>query len=160
MMFGGAVVDATLWGWGRNTSGQIGDGTTTQRASPVQIGSDTTWAFIANSTGSDTGHGIKTDGTLWGWGYNAQNQIGDGTTTQRTSPVQVGSATNWASTANGDVHSHGIKTDGTLWGWGRNTVGQIGDGTTTQRTSPVQIGSATNWASVSNGDLHSHAITG
>ena len=102
--------------------------------------------------------GIKFDGTLWAWGYNANGQLGDGTTTQRTSPVQIGSDTNWASVAVGSNHSVAIKSTGTLWAWGNNANGQLGDGTTTQRTSPVQIGSDTNWASVACGYVHTMAI--
>jgi alpha-tubulin suppressor-like RCC1 family protein len=136
--------DGTLWAWGYNLSGQLGDGTTTQRNSPVQIGS-ATWSQAA--VGGAYTIAVKTDGTLWGWGYNGNGQLGDGTTTQQTSPVQIGSAT-WTAVACGNAHTIAIKSDGTLWGWGANTSGQLGDGTTTTRTSPVQIGSAT-WTAVS-----------
>ena len=203
--------DGTLWGWGANSNGQLGDGTTTQRTSPVQIGSDTNWAsvacgnshtiavkttdslwgwgsnlngqlgfgegfsstlttngnarwlqamteeFLQISLGSSHVIGIKKDGTLWGWGYNSTGQLGDGTTTTRNSPVQIGSDTNWASVACGSGHTIAVKTTGTLWGWGYNVYGQLGDGTTTTRNSPVQIGSDTNWASVACGSEYTIA---
>ena len=74
--------------WGANTFGQLGNGTTTGSAVPVQVGTDTTWARI--SAGAGTSCGVRTDTTLWCWGYNAVGQVGDGTVTQRPSPVQIG----------------------------------------------------------------------
>jgi alpha-tubulin suppressor-like RCC1 family protein len=152
--------DGTLWGWGNNNVSQLGDGTTTERTAPVQIGSDTNWATVACGTYSIGGHSIaiKTTGTLWAWGGNGSGQLGDGSTTTRTTPVQIGSDTNWATVACGERHTMAIKTTGTMWAWGRNTNGQLGDGTSTQQTAPVQIGSDTNWASVRCGELYSIAI--
>ena len=95
---------------------------------------------------------VKSDGTLWAWGSNSSGQLGDGTTINKYSPVQIGTDTNWKSVATGDLHTVGLKTDGTLWAWGWNWNGQLGDGTTIQRNSPVQIGTATNWQSVAAGD--------
>jgi alpha-tubulin suppressor-like RCC1 family protein len=157
MMLGGVAVEAELWGWGSNYYGSVGDGTTTTRSTPVQAGSATNWASIS-SDGAGCSHAIKTDGTLWGWGTNYYGQVGDGTTTSRSSPVQIGSATNWVSVVGKGKRAHAIKTDGTLWGWGWNLFGQLGDGTTTDRSSPVQIGSATSWASVGGGSNYGHAI--
>src|SRR3989338_2900340 len=149
--------DGTLWAWGYNYSGQLGDGTTTNRTSPVQIETATTWSSVsakANHTVAkktdvvalsliypvvlETSHTVakKTDGTLWAWGYNVYGQLGDGTTTARTSPVQIGTATNWSFVSAGGYQTVAIKTDGTLWAWGYNYYGQLGDGTTTNRTSP------------------------
>ena len=101
---------------------------------------------------------IKTDGTLWGWGKNSSGQLGDGTTTNRTSPIQIGSATNWQKVFAGDFHTLAIKTDGTLWAWGSNSSGKLGDGTTTNSTAPVQIGSATNWQTVAASEDHTVAL--
>ena len=91
---------------------------------------------------------IKVDGTLWAWGWNNTGQLGDGTTIDKHSPVQTGTATNWTHVAAGYRHSLGIKADGTLSAWGYNYYGQLGDGTTTNRNSPVKIGVATDWAQV------------
>ena len=118
--------------------------------------------FFTKIGTSYNGHhflGIKNDGTLWAWGYNGMGQLGDGSITNRATPVQVGTATNWVDFAVGAYHSLGIKSDGTLWAWGFNAWSSLGDGTNTDRHSPVQIGSATNWQSVSAGDVHSFAIT-
>ena len=87
--------------------------------------------------------------------YNIYGGLGDGTTTKRNSPVQVGSSTNNQSIAAGNYHSLLIKTDGTLWAWGLNDNGQVGNGATIQKNSPVQIGNSTNNQSIAAGALHS-----
>ena len=81
---------------------------------------------------------IKSDGSLWAMGYNGNGQLGDGSTTQRTSPVKVVDG-NVSKISAGNFHSLFLKTDGSLWGMGRNFEGQLGDGTTTNRTSPVKV---------------------
>jgi alpha-tubulin suppressor-like RCC1 family protein len=150
-----------LWGCGNNFFGQIGIGnTTTPQTSIVQIGSATNWAQAG--CGRD-GHvmAITTSGQLWGWGNNSNGQLGRGNTTSpQTSPVQIGSATNWAQVSCGTAHTLAITTTSELWASGRNTAGQLGRGdTTSPQTSMVQIGSATNWAQVSANSNRSHAIT-
>jgi alpha-tubulin suppressor-like RCC1 family protein len=143
--------NGTLWAWGDNSDGAIGDGTTTDRFTPVQIGTLTTWSKIA--TGSRSVYAIKTDGTLWSWGYNGDvlNEIGclgDGTTLNRSSPVQIGTMTNWSFVRGGDLWAHAIKTDGSLWAWGTNGSANLGDGTVIARSSPVQIGTQTTWSTL------------
>jgi alpha-tubulin suppressor-like RCC1 family protein len=71
--------------------------------------------------------------------------LGDGTVTNRSSPVQIGALTNWRQSDMGRYNTVAVKSDGTLWSWGRNNPGAVGDGTVTDRSSPVQIGSLTNW---------------
>jgi alpha-tubulin suppressor-like RCC1 family protein len=150
--------DGTLWGWGNNSSGQLGIGTTTSQLIPVQIGTATNWVSVSAGPGHTIG--LRSDGTLWAWGNNNQGQLGNGTQTNQSSPVQVGTATNWVSVSAGAGHSIGLRSDGTLWAWGVNSFGQLGDGTTTRRLIPVQIGTATNWVSVSAGTAGSggHSI--
>lgn len=149
--------DGTLWAWGANSGGQLGDGTTVPKSSPVQIGTLTNWKII--SAKSVSSMAIKTDGSLWGWGFNTSGSIGDGTTANRSSPVQIGGLTNWkyVDTALNNW-TLAVKTDGTLWAWGSNANGELGDGTTVSKSSPVQIGSLTNWKLVSAGSYHSAAI--
>jgi hypothetical protein len=101
---------------------------------------------------------VRTDGTLWAWGYNGDGELGDGTTADKSSPVQIGSATNWQSVAAGAYHTVAVRTDRTLWAWGENESGQLGDGTTESTNSPAQIGSATNWQTVAAGDEHTVAV--
>lgn len=117
----------------------------------------TTWSYLAG--GSSFGFGIKPDGTLWAWGSNTYGQLGDGTTTSRYSPVQVGTATNWSKVAGGLGFAMGIRTDGTLWAWGLNGNGQFGNGTYVSSSTPVQIGVATNWSTVSCGIASSYVRT-
>ena len=91
---------------------------------------------------------VKSDGTLWSWGLNNSGVGGHGDTTSRSSPVQVGSLTDWKEAGcNGSVTA-AIKTDGTLWTWGDNGTGGLGHGGTTSVSSPVQVGSATDWQHV------------
>ncbi len=149
--------DGTLWAWGDAANGRLGDGTTTAKSSPVQIGSLTDWASV--SAGFFHSLAIKTDGTLWAWGSASNGKLGNGTTTPNlSSPVQIGTLTDWASVSAGSSHSHAVKTDGTLWAWGDAANGRLGDGTTTAKSSPVQIGALTNWSGISVGGSHSLAL--
>jgi alpha-tubulin suppressor-like RCC1 family protein len=102
---------------------------------------------------------IKTDGTCWLWGNNGSGQLGDNTTTTKSSPIQtISGGTNWAQIAGGS-HSMAIKTDGTCWLWGYNGYGQLGDNTITHKSSPIQtISGGNNWAQIAGGGNHSMAI--
>jgi alpha-tubulin suppressor-like RCC1 family protein len=151
------VRNGTLWATGQNNLGQLGDGTTTNRSSPVQIGTLNTWSKVF-ATQDRTAFAIKTDGTLWAWGSNAYGQIGDNTSTNRSSPVQVGTLTNWATVSNGGYGALAVKTDGTLWAWGWGQDGQLGDGSIISKSSPVQVGTLTNWSKASLGASHAVAV--
>jgi alpha-tubulin suppressor-like RCC1 family protein len=146
--------DGTLWLWGDNARGQLGDNTITSKSSPVQtVAGGTNWKQV--SAGETHTAAIKTDGTLWSWGYNVRGQLGDNSTvTPKSSPIQtVAGGTNWKQVSAGFLVTAAIKTDGTLWTWGANSNGELGDATTTDRkSSPVQtIAGGTNWKQVSIG---------
>jgi hypothetical protein len=143
--------DGTLWSWGQNTTGgRLGLGNETSYSSPKQVGSLTNWAIIV--CGQLNSAAIKTDGTLWMWGYNGVGQLGLGNMTYYSSPKQVGALTTWAQISCGQqYHTVAIKTDGTLWSWGYNNSGQLGNGNTNNRSSPVQVGSLTNWLYIASG---------
>jgi alpha-tubulin suppressor-like RCC1 family protein len=141
--------DGSLWAWGKNGYGQLGDGTTIDKASPAQIGYDLNWSSV--SSGSYHSVAIKTDGSLWAWGYNNYGQLGDATTNSRIIPKRIGTDNDWMTVAAGDNHTVAIKTDGSLWAWGYNNYGQLGDGTTTNKNTPTRIGTGTNWVSVATG---------
>lgn len=129
--------DGSLWGWGDNFYGQLGDGTTTSRYSPVKIMDD----VLSVSVGAGGMHTVivKTDGSLWSWGYNSCGQLGDGTTTNRYSPVKIMDNVIFASV--GEAHTMAMKADGSLWAWGDNSYGQLelGDQTTTATAIPIRI---------------------
>jgi alpha-tubulin suppressor-like RCC1 family protein len=153
--------DGTLWLWGQNSYGRLGDNSRTHRSSPVQtVSGGTNWKQV--SCGAQHTACIKTDGTLWTWGRSNFGQLGDNTETDRSSPVQtVAAGTNWKQVSGGTQHTACIKTDGTLWAWGKNySDGRLGDNTTVHKSSPVQTrAGGTNWKQVSAGYLHTAAVT-
>ena len=109
--------DGTLWAWGANGDGELGDGTTVSKSNPVQVGTWTNWQAVA--AGGYHAVALKHDGTLWAWGYNAFGQLGDGSTVwRRLSPVQVGTGTNWQAAAAGCFHTVALKQDGNALGLG------------------------------------------
>ena len=150
-------VSGTLWAWGENAVGQLGLGDTIDRSTPVQVGTDTNWKAVSAGGGYYT-LALKTDGTLWAWGENAVGQLGLGDTIDRSTPVQVGTDTNWKAVSAGGDHTLALKTDGTLWVWGWNSSGQLGLGDITDRYSPVQVGADTDWKTVAAGRFHTIAL--
>jgi alpha-tubulin suppressor-like RCC1 family protein len=152
-------LDGTLWCWGNNGSGVLGDNTVTNRSSPVQTVTFTTdWQKL--DCGAFHIAAIKTDGTLWLWGNNTQGQLGDNTTVRKSSPIQtISGGTNWKQVACGYFHTAAIKLDGTLWCWGYNLYGQVGDNTISYKSSPVQtVAGGNNWKQTDCGSYHSAAI--
>ena len=137
--------DGTLWTWGHNNYGQLGQGNITNLSSPVQVGAGTNWSEIAIGNFAVA---VKTDGTLYAWGYNGSGNLGVGDTTYRSSPVQIGALTTWSKITIGGGHCLALKTDGTLWAWGSSFNGQLGQGNTTNYSSPVQVGALTTWSKV------------
>jgi alpha-tubulin suppressor-like RCC1 family protein len=150
--------DGTLWTWGRNSFGQLGDNTVTRNSSPIQtVAGGTNWKQVC--AGSSLTGAIKTDGTLWMWGTNSAGQLGTNDTTSRSSPVQtVSGGTNWKLLSCWS-HSLAIKTDGTLWGWGSNANGELGTNNTTSYSSPVQtVSGGNNWKQVMMATVSTAAI--
>ncbi len=133
--------DGSLWAWGYNMYGQLGDGTTANSSNPVQIGAGSIWTAVA--AGFFHSLALKNDGSLWTWGDNMCGQLGDGTTASSSIPVQIGAGSIWTAVAAGYIHSLALKNDGSLWAWGANFYGQLGDGTAWKET-PVQIMPGTN----------------
>jgi hypothetical protein len=141
-----------LWVWGLNSCGRLGDGTLTDRCSPVrEFCSATDWCGV--SGGGIHTAAIKTSGELWSWGSNVCGQLGDGTVTQRCSPIrEISSSTDWCQVSAGCIHTAAIKTSGQIWSWGSNICGRLGDGTFALRLSPVREQCfATDWCQVSAG---------
>ncbi len=128
--------DGTLWGWGNNGNGLLGDGTASPATTPKQIGT----GFAKVSAGYSHALGIKTDGTLWAWGANSGGELGDGTTETSLIPKQIG--TGFTHVAAGGSMSLAIKADGSLWVWGNDWDASLGLGLSDQGrivSTPVQL---------------------
>ena len=147
----GVKSDGSLWTWGGNTTGGLGQNDTVNRSVPTQVGALSDWATI-HATNHNVCFAIKSDGTLWSWGDDRNyGVLGQGDAIDRSSPTQVGSDTDWARVDSTQNNALAIKTDGTLWAWGRNNFGNVGDGTVINRSSPVQISAETNWVDIAVG---------
>jgi alpha-tubulin suppressor-like RCC1 family protein len=143
--------DGSLWGWGSNAFGQLGDGTTTDNSVPKSIGS----GYTTVAAGDLHTVALQTDGSLWAWGDNTYGQLGLGTTTPSNVPKPVDSG--YMAIAVGQFHTLGIKTDGSLWAWGKNDHGQLGDSTVTTQKLPKRVGMG--YRAVAAGSGHTLALT-
>jgi hypothetical protein len=144
----GVKTDGSIWAWGRYIDGSLG---TTFGAGdqyyPYRIGLDYNWSGNpAHLDASRHVAAIKTNGTLWAWGYNGLGQLGNGTVAHRSSPTQIGTETTWTQVSVGGAvtspyqsHTIAVKSDGTAWAWGANSNGQLGDNSVLHRSSPVQV---------------------
>jgi hypothetical protein len=151
--------DGTLWGWGDNSAGQLGNGTTDSKLEPVQVGTDDDWVYV--SAGYRHTAAIRADGTLWTWGSNMFGQLGIASgDLSRITPSEVTGGP-WAQVSAGSDHTAAVKKDGTLWTWGCNETGQLGITHLVAENSPTQvrINEANNeWVYVSAGSDHTAAI--
>ena len=152
--------DGTVWAWGNSNSGSLGDGTSNyyiKRGSPHQV-LGLTDVIAISAAGGGHSLALKSDNTLWAWGNNNSGQLGDGTTSNRSVPVQVGGLTGVVKISTGNLHSLAIKLDGSVWAWGYNNGGQLGDLTTTSRSTPIQVGGIAGAVGISGGHSHSLAV--
>ena len=154
--------NGTLWNWGDNFTGQLGDGSSTARLTPGLTGSATNWS--AQSAGLSHAVALRSDGTLWSWGDNSRGQLGDNTGNPSLVPIQITTpgSNGWAALAAGDDHTLGLRGDGTLWAWGDNDSGQLGVGSNVQGDQPQQVlipggtGNSDNiWVAIAAGASHS-----
>ena len=163
-IIGGAIkTNGTLWIWGSNSNGALGLNQTapsTRYSSPVQVGTDTTWSKIFSGGEGTHRFAIKTNGTLWVWGYGAGGRLGLNQTdnNNRSSPTQVGTDTTWTEAMSSMNSSLGIKTNGTLWAWGEASYGQLGQNSSNvARSSPTQVGTENTWSKLGTGRYASFA---
>lgn len=145
--------NGTLWAWGSNAYyGNIGDNTTVQKNVPIQIGTATNWTKV--SAGNRFSLAINSNGDLYGWGRNSENQIGGTATTSRPVPTLINS-NNYVAISAGDTHSLALTASGALYSWGSNIYGELGlanSGSGTNRLTPTLVSSTTPWRSVSAGN--------
>lgn len=147
----------SLWIFGKNENGQLGLGDVVYRSSPVQVGTENNWSKVGS--GSYFAIAIKTDNSLWSWGGYFYGSLGlNNDSISRSSPVQVGSQTDWSKISCGYLHAIAIKTDKSLWAWGGNNKGQLGIESILNKSSPTQVGALTTWLNVSCGEYFTIAI--
>jgi len=123
----------SLWTWGENFTGQLGNGTVAAKYEPTKIMD----GAIAVSAGTSHTTAITSDGSLWAWGWNLDGQLGDGTTANRLTPTKIMDGA--IAVSAGASHTTAITSDGSLWTWGYNQYGQLGDGTTVNKLTPTKI---------------------
>ena len=169
----GLTTDGTAYCWGYNPFGQLGDGTTTNRASPTRVAGG--MSFVALSVGNGHTCGLTTDGSAYCWGLNYQGQLGIGTSTGpegcefnpfsgtspdpcSTVPVPVAGATQWAGISAGAYHTCGVALGGLAFCWGDNSLGQLGDGTTGSTAEPTAVSAGITFAHLSAGYLHTCGV--
>jgi alpha-tubulin suppressor-like RCC1 family protein len=150
--------DGTVWSWGANDNGQLGNGTTVPySATPVQVPGLSGISAIA-AGGGNFSLALEAGGAVWAWGDNGYGQLGDGTVVRSGVPVPVSGLTGVKSVSAGASHSLALMEDGTAQAWGRNSWGQLGDGTTTNRTSPAPVAGLAGVSSIAAGGIFSLAV--
>jgi uncharacterized repeat protein (TIGR01451 family) len=145
------AADGSLWAWGGNDAGQLGDGTTLDRSAPVHLNTLSSVRFI--SSGQRTSYAIKQDGTAWSWGDNNSGLLGTGTSGSFSAvPTQISGLTNARAIVSKFIHAVAVKGDGTVWAWGNGGVGQLGNGGTNDSYSPLQVPGLAGFTAVAAGD--------
>ena len=147
--------DGTVWSWGTNGSGQLGDGTYAGRTSPVAVAGLSNVMAIA--AGPLHTLALLSDGSVSSWGSNANYRLGD-TSGGRPTPASIAGLTNVVAIAAGATHNVALKSDGTVWTWGGNSAGQLGDGTTSDRATPTRVPGLTGVTRIAAGTDFSLAI--
>ena len=157
----------TIWSWGLNRiqgtstwgpGGQLGLGDTIDRSTPTQIGSDSDWVF--STAGGRHALAIKTNDTLWGWGWNNYSQLGIGDSGDPVlTPTQIGTDSDWAVVNAGFTHTMAVKTNNTLWGWGSTGDG-VFNGPVIYVNTPAPIGNDSDWTAIRGINQSSIAVGG
>lgn len=152
----GLKANGEMWSWGANTSGQLGNSSTTGTSSPVLVvGSH---SFTQLALGNATAYGLKADGSLWGWGDNSYGQIGNNTRTNYSSPILVVGNHSFIDMQAANTWIVALKANGQAWCWGANITGNLGDGSTTSRSSPVLVVGSHSFTQVAAGRVHSMGL--
>lgn len=151
----------TPYCWGFNNEGQLGDGTSTDRTRPVAVEGDLSLIHLDAGSASVVNHtcGVTTEGDAYCWGPNASGELGDGTTTARSTPVRVQGDLDFRQIAAGAGHTCGLSAAGEAWCWGGNGGGQLGDGTDEDRLQPTRVDTDLTFEEITAGDDHTCAVT-
>lgn len=137
------------WAIGSNFYGQLGDGTTVNKSSPVSVLNSSRVPWKSITTGFNHVAAIRVDGTAWCWGEGAAGKLGNGSTLNRSSPVSVVGGLLWRSIAGAGAATHGVGQNGSWYSWGGGALGALGSNATANRSSPVTVsGGGVNWLSV------------
>jgi alpha-tubulin suppressor-like RCC1 family protein len=155
--------DGSMWAWGMNSSGQMGNGTVNSYVvTPVMVGNSQPGGAVNNplqvSCGYTYGVALLTNGTVWTWGTGGFGELGNGTTGHSYIPVQTIGLSNVTAISSGWKHTLALRSDGTVWAWGKNLSGELGDGTIISRSNAVQVLNVSNIVAVSGGDYNSVAL--
>ncbi len=148
--------DGTVWTWGLNDSGQLGDGTLSKSPVPRKVAGIADVKAIA--TGSSHIVVLKNDGTVWAWGGNHSGQIGNGEYLNSRVPSQVANLTDVTAIAAGAYNTSALKNDGSVWSWGFNGKGQLGIGSNERSPIPVQVASLDGVHAIAAGQWHMAAL--
>ena len=149
--------DGTVWAWGLNASGIIGDGTTTPKTTPTQVPGLSEVTAIALRF--QIAYALRSDGTVWVWGRGWERQFGDGSSGNRATPAPVPKLSHVSAIVPGSLWVHALHSDGTVWAWGQNNECQLGDGTTIERRFPVRVAGLTGIVAItSDNGVTGHAV--
>ena len=158
-MISGVKGDGTVWSFGDNFHGQLGDGTTASlRETPVPVVGVSGATAIA--AGESHALALKADGTVVAWGFNAFGQLGDGTSSSRNTPAAVSGLSNIVAIAAGTRHSLALSATGMVYAWGDNAQFQLGDGTSNDRLLPGAVSGLPVMTAIASGGTHAVALTG
>ncbi len=150
--------DGTVWTWGSNTYGQLGNGTKSDSSIPTQV-QGLAGTRVKQIAGENRwSMALAEDGTVWTWGYNKYGQLGNGTKVDSLTPVQVSDLGNVVQIAASSSHGLALKDDGSIWAWGRNNGGQLGNNTTVDSLTPVKVSGDNKYTRIGAGSYHSAAI--
>jgi len=154
----GSTTTGAVWDWGDDEDEELGLGTTAGGSATPVLASGVLTNVIAVAGGEYHSLAVQSGGTVWGWGYNAVGQLGDGTTDTGSTPVQVSGLSGAVAVACGGLHSLALQSGGAVWAWGDNDYGTLGNGTTNNSPTPVQVTGLSGISAVAAGFSHSLAV--
>ena len=150
--------DGTVWAWGSNDKGQLGNAANVNTNLPVQVSNLAQVSMITSGINSKTTMAVTSDGNVWAWGDGGLGQLGNGALLDSNIPLQVSGVSNVISINGGKNRSVVLKSDKTVWSWGSNVSGELGDGTNNSSDVPVQVLNLTDVNYIGGGSDHSLAI--